>query len=444
MISAIKRTFKGGVHPPDCKSSTAHKPIEVMPLSSRVVIPLQQHIGRISEPVVQVGDTVLRGQPISKAGGLVSSPAHASISGTVTLMESFPHPVGQSVPAVVIESDGLDKGYQSYKYDDNYMDLSVEEMKARITDAGITGMGGATFPTHVKLMPPPDSPIDTVILNGAECEPYLTSDHRLMLENTEDIINGLRILMKILNVKSGFVAIEDNKPDAIEKFSALLKDDPYITVFSLEMKYPQGAEKQLIYAATKRSVPAGKLPMAVGCVVQNVSTAKVVYDAVAAQRPLIKRVVTVAGAVKDPKNLLVRIGTPIKEVIDYCGGFSEEPGKVIMGGPMMGIAQFTLDVPIIKGSSGIVVLGRQDVKEIEMQACISCARCADVCPMNLMPLFLAGYIENARWDLAREAGIMNCMECGSCAFVCSGGRSMMHLIRYGKFMVQEMEKAEKK
>jgi len=444
MISTIKKTFKGGIHPPDHKSLTSSKAIEVMPAPSRVVIPLQQHIGRISESVVQVGDNVLCGQPISKAAGPVSSPAHASISGTVTAIESFPHPLGQAVPAVTIESDGQDEGYQTYNYDDKYLDLSPEEMKTRITDAGIAGMGGATFPTHVKLMPPADNPIDTVILNGAECEPYLTSDHRLMLENTEDIIKGLRIIMKILNVKNGFVAIEDNKPDAIAKFSDILKDDPDITVFSLQVKYPQGAEKQLIYAATRRRVPAGKLPMAVGCVVQNVGTAKAVYDAVAAQKPLIERVVTVTGAIKNPKNLLIRIGTSFREVIDYCGGFSEDPGKVIMGGPMMGIAQFTLDVPIVKGSSGIVVLGRQEVQEVKLQGCISCARCADVCPMNLMPLFLASYIENARWDLAKGAGIMNCMECGSCAFVCSGGRDMMHLIRYGKFMVQELEKAEKK
>lgn len=444
MISAIKRTFKGGIHPPDHKASTSSKSIETMPVPSRVVIPLQQHIGRISESVVQVGDRVLHGQPVSKAAGPVSSPAHASISGTVTAIESFPHPLGQAVPAVVIESDGQDEGYQIYNYDDKYLDLSPEEMKTRITDAGITGMGGATFPTHVKLMPPADNPIDTVILNGAECEPYLTSDHRLMLENTEDIIKGLRIIMKILNVKKGFVAIEDNKPDAVARFSDILKDDPDITVFSLKVKYPQGAEKQLIYAATRRRVPAGKLPMAVGCVVQNVGTAKAVYDAVAAQKPLIERVVTVTGAVQNPKNLLVRIGTSFREVIDYCGGFLGEPGKVIMGGPMMGIAQFTLDVPVVKGSSGIVVLGRQEVVEVKHQECISCALCVDVCPMNLMPVLLVRYVENGRWDLAKETGIMNCMECGSCAFVCATDQNRMQSMRYGKFMIQELEKAEKK
>jgi electron transport complex protein RnfC len=374
----------------------------------------------------------------------VSSPAHASISGTVATIESFPHPLGQAIPAITIDSDGQDEGYQIYNYDDKYLDLSLEEMKERIANAGIAGMGGATFPTHVKLMPPADSPIDTVILNGAECEPYLTSDHRLMLENTEDIIKGLRIIMKVLNVKKGFVAIEENKPDAIAKFSGFLKNDPDITVSSLKVKYPQGAEKQLIYAATRRRVPAGKLPMTVGCVVQNVGTAKAIYDAVAAQKPLIERVVTVTGAVKNPKNLLVRIGTSFREVIDYCGGFSEEPGKVIMGGPMMGIAQFTLDVPVVKGTSGIVVLGRQEVKEVISQPCINCAQCVDVCPMNLMPVLLVRYVENARWDLAKEAGIMNCMECGSCAFVCASDQNRMQTIRSGKFMIQELEKAWKK
>jgi len=444
MISAITKTFKGGIHPPDHKALTSSKAIEIMPLPARVVIPLQQHIGRISEAIVQVGDRVLRGQPVSKPAGPVSVSSHASLSGTVKAIESFPHPLGQVVPAVVIESDGLDEPYIDYAYDPKYMSLSAEEMKNRIADAGITGMGGATFPTHVKLMPPKDKPIDTVILNGAECEPYLTSDHRLMLESPEDILNGLRIIMKVLGVKKGYVAIENNKPDAIAKMSELLKNDPEITVISLKVKYPQGAEKQLIYAATKRRVPAGKLPMEVGCVVQNVGTAKAIYEAVACQKPLIDRVVTVTGAVRNPRNLLVRIGTSLRELIDYCGGFSEEPGKVIMGGPMMGIAQFTLDVPIIKGSSGIVVLSRNEVKDIKPQECICCARCVDVCPMNLMPTMIVSYVENGRWDLAKEAGIMNCMECGSCAFVCAAGRNVMHLMRFGKFMIQELEKAEKK
>jgi electron transport complex protein RnfC len=444
MISAITKTFKGGIHPPDHKALTSSQAIETLPLPARVVIPLQQHIGRISEAIVQVGDRVLRGQPVSKPSGPVSVSSHASISGIVKAIESFPHPLGQVVPAVVIETDGLDEPYINYEYDSKYMSLSAEEMKNRIADAGITGMGGATFPTHVKLLPPKDKPIDTVILNGAECEPYLTSDHRLMLESPEDILKGLRIIMKVLGVKRGFIAIENNKPDAIATFTKLLTNDPEISVSALKVKYPQGAEKQLIYAATKRRVPAGKLPMEVGCVVQNVGTAKAIYDAVAYQKPLIERVVTVTGAVQIPKNLLVRIGTPVKELIDYCGGFSETPGKVIMGGPMMGIAQFTLDVPIIKGSSGVVVLSRDEVKETLPQECISCARCVDVCPMNLMPTLIVSYVENGRWDLAKEAGIMNCMECGSCAFVCAAGRNVMHLMRFGKFMIQELEKAEKK
>jgi len=444
MISAITKTFKGGIHPPDHKALTSAKAIEVMPLPARVVIPLQQHIGRISEAIVQAGDRVLRGQPVSKPAGPVSVSSHASLSGTVKAIESFPHPLGQAVPAVVIESDGLDEPYIHYDCDPKYLSLPAEEMKNRIADAGITGMGGATFPTHVKLLPPKDKPIDTVILNGAECEPYLTSDHRLMLESPEDILKGLRIIMKVLGVKKGFIAIENNKPDAIAIFSKLLTGDPEISVCALKVKYPQGAEKQLIYAATKRRVPAGKLPMEVGCVVQNVGTAKAIYDAVACRKPLIERVVTVTGAVRNPKNLLVRIGTSFRELIEYCGGFSEEPGKVIMGGPMMGIAQFTLDVPVIKGSSGIVVLSREEIREVKPQECISCGRCVDVCPMNLMPTLIVSYVENGRWDLAKEAGIMNCMECGSCAFVCAAGRNVMHLMRFGKFMIQEMEKAEKK
>jgi electron transport complex protein RnfC len=444
MIRAIAKTFKGGIHPPGHKTPTSSKAIETLPLPARVVSPLQQHIGRISEAIVEIGERVLRGQPLSKPMGPVSVSSHASLSGTVKAIESFPHPLGQVVPAVVIESDGLDEPYLDYACDEKYLSFSPEEMKNRIADAGITGMGGATFPTHVKLMPPEDKPIDTVILNGAECEPYLTSDHRLMLESPQDILKGLRVIMKVLGVKKGYIAIENNKPDAIAVFSNLLKNDPEVQVCTLKVKYPQGAEKQLIYAATKRRVPAGKLPMEVGCVVQNVGTAKAIYEAVACHKPLIERVVTVTGAVRNPKNLLVRIGTPLRELIEYCGGFSEDPGKVIMGGPMMGIAQFTLDVPIIKGSSGVVVLSRDEIRDVEPQECISCAQCVDVCPMNLMPTLIVSYVENGRWDLAKEAGIMNCMECGSCAFVCPAGRNVMHLMRFGKFMIQELEKAEKK
>jgi len=440
MIHLLQRSFKGGVHPTEHKILTSSKPIQKLPPPDRVVIPLQQHIGKPSEALVQKGDHVIMGQQISKASGFVSVPTHSSISGTVKDIESFPHPLGQKILSVIIENDGEDRISEQIKFQSDYMSLSQEEMKHRIAEAGIAGMGGATFPTHVKLSPPKDKPIDTVILNGAECEPYLTADHRLMLEHSEEILEGFRIILRILGVTRGIIAIEKNKPDAISIFEKLVKNDNHLEILPLNVKYPQGAEKQLIFAATRRRVPAGKLPMEVSCIVQNVGTAKSIYDAVAYQKPLIERVVTVTGTVKNPMNICVRIGTPLRDLIEFCGGFSEEPAKVIMGGPMMGIAQYTLDVPVIKGTSGVVVLTHEQVKKPQTQPCINCGRCVEVCPMNLMPTLLVTYVENNLWNKAESAGIMNCIECGSCAYVCPAERDLMHNTRYGKFRIMEQEK----
>ena len=443
MIELIRKSFKGGVHPPEYKEFTSSKKIEAFPLPKKVIIPLQQHIGKPSEAIVKAGDKVEVGQPLSTSSGYVSLPSHASISGTVSAVEPYPHPLGGMILSVIIEGDGEDKSQERFTLQPDYNSLSVEELKKRIADAGIAGMGGATFPTHVKLSPPADKPIDTVILNGAECEPYLTADHRLMLEYPKEILEGLRIIMRILGVKQGIIGIEDNKPDAIAQFQQLVQSDSSIKVLSLHVKYPQGAEKQLIYTATHRSVPAGKLPMEVGCIVQNVGTAKAIYDAAAYKKPLIERVVTVTGAVQNPLNLMVRIGTPIKSLIEYCGGFAGTPAKVIVGGPMMGIAQFSLDVPVIKGTSGIVVLPEDGWQPVETQPCINCGKCIEVCPMNLMPRQLDIYVKNKLWDKAQEIGIMNCIECGSCAYVCPGGRPLVHSIRYGKYTVLQQEKASK-
>ena len=311
-----------------------------------------------------------------------------------------------------------------------------------ILDAGIVGLGGATFPTHVKLSPPEDKRIDTLILNGVECEPYLTADHRLMLEQPENILAGMRIIMHIMNIKRGIIGIEKNKPDAITIMQDLVKTEAEIEVYPLNVKYPQGAEKQLIFAVTKRRVPAGKLPMEVRCLVQNVGTAKAVYEAVALKKPLIERIVTVAGCIKEPKNVRVPIGTQIKDVIEFCGGFSETPAKIIVGGPMMGVTQYSLDVPVTKGVSGILALSPSSAKKVEELQCINCGMCLEVCPMDIMPNLYAMYVRNNQWEKAKEVNVLDCMECGACSYVCPTGQKLVQYSRYAKFRIMELEKAK--
>ncbi|MBN2010668.1 electron transport complex subunit RsxC [candidate division KSB1 bacterium] len=437
------KSFKGGVHPPENKAFSDNKVIEKLPLPERVVIPLAQHIGAPAEPIVSVGDEVKTGQKIGQSKGFVSVPCHASISGIVKKIEPRPHPVGGDVLAIEIEGDGNDIMSQDFDFNPDYMVQSVDEMKENILEAGIAGMGGATFPTHVKLSPPPDKTIDTLILNGAECEPFLTSDARLMIEFPKEIIEGLRILMKILNCKRGYIAIEKNKPNAISLFHKLINDSKQsdINVVGLKVKYPQGAEKQLIKAIVNRNVPAGGLPMDVGCLVQNVGTAKAVYDAISKKLPLIERVVTVTGkGIKEPKNVLARIGTPFQQVIDFCGGLTDDAAKIINGGPMMGIAQFDLEVPVIKGTSGIVILNTKQAILPQPQPCISCARCVDSCPMGLMPNYLATLVENQKFEQAKEFNIKDCIECGSCSYVCPSKIRHVHLFKFGKMHVAKMMK----
>lgn len=440
----MARGFLGGVHPPEFKELADHKAIVTLPLPSFVVIPLQQHIGVPSEALVKEGDMVKTGDRIGEPKGFVSVPAHASLSGKVKSIISFPHPLGQEVKSVIIESDGQDVVTNSIANDPNYLNLSIDEMKKRIADAGLAGMGGAAFPTHVKLSPPPEKKIDTVLLNGAECEPYLTADHRLMLELPEDILAGFQLEMKILGVKRGIIGIEDNKLDAIDIMRRLSVKFPGIEVLSLRVKYPQGAEKQLIYAATGRAVPPGKLPMEVGCLVSNVGTAKAIYDAVAFHRPLIERIVTVTGAVANPQNLRVRIGTPIRTLIDFCGGFTGSIGKVVVGGPMMGVAQYTLDVPVVKGTSGIVAINKEQVVEEKPQPCIKCGSCVRSCPMHLMPFMIDAFVGNEKWDLAKDINITDCIECGCCSYACPAKRRLVQSMRYGKYRVLALAKKSAK
>ncbi|MDZ7384519.1 MAG: electron transport complex subunit RsxC [candidate division KSB1 bacterium] len=436
------RTFSGGVHPPQNKL-TARLPIEDIVPPPMVVIPLQQHLGAPAEPVCQVGDMVKIGDKIGEAKGFVSVPCHASVSGTVKAVEPRLHPLGGKVLSVVIENDGKGEVSPSLVPDDGYLERSPDELRSRIREAGLAGMGGAAFPTHVKLSPPANKPIDTLIINGAECEPYLTSDHRLMLEHPREILAGVQVIVKILGCKRCFIAIEDNKPDAIETMRRAVAEGGYpYQVLPFRAKYPQGAEKQLIKAATGREVPRGGLPMDVGCLVHNVGTAKAIYEAVALRKPLVERVVTVTGAgVRSPKNLRVPLGTPFAHLFAQCGGLSEDAGKIIMGGPMMGIAQFSDEVPVIKGTSGVVVLSKAESKVPAPHPCIGCARCVDACPMKLVPTHIQTLVRHERFGMAKTYGLLDCIECGCCGFVCPAGIPFVHLMKYGKMKVYQLERA---
>ncbi len=441
MLTLRNRTFSGGVHPPQQKL-TAHVPIEDVPPPPLVVIPLQQHLGAPAEPLCKAGDSVRIGDKIGEAKGFVSVPCHASVSGTVKAVEPRLHPLGGKVLAVVIENDGKAEIAPSVTPDPDYMARPVEELRARIREAGIAGMGGAAFPTHVKLSPPANKPIDTLIINGAECEPYLTADHRLMLEHPDEILAGVQVIQRILGCRRVVIAIEDNKPDAIIRMRKAVAEGglPY-EVLRFRAKYPQGAEKQLIKAATGREVPRGGLPMDVGCLVHNVGTAKAIYEAVALRKPLVERVVTVTGrGVRNPKNLRVPIGTLFSHLFAHCGGLSEDAGKIIMGGPMMGIAQFSEEVPVIKGTSGVVVLARAESRLAEAEVCIGCARCVDACPMKLVPTHIQTLVRHGRFAEAKAYGLLDCIECGCCGFVCPARIPFVHLMKYGKMKVFQQER----
>lgn len=433
-----KRTFHGGVHPYEGKKFTENKKIEPLSPPSKVYIPLQQHIGAPTTPVVEKGQEVKAGEKIGEVNSFVSTPIHASISGKVTAIEDIDHPVSGRGQAIVIENGESEIWVDSIKLEENYLNLSPKEMRDRIKEAGLAGMGGATFPTHVKLSPPPDKKIEVVILNGIECEPYLTADHRLMLEYPQDIINGLRIMMKILDVKRGIIGIESNKQNAVEVMLEHIKNEKGMEVIVFPVKYPQGAEKQLIKAALNREVPSGGLPMDVGVIVQNVGTAKAVYEAVAFNRPLTHRVVTVTGpGVKEPKNVLVPIGTKFQDVVDFCGGITENVTKIIMGGPMMGLTQPHLNVPVVKGTSGILLFEEKNSHLPEEEPCIGCGRCVEVCPTNLLPTILQNLVNHEKFEEIEKLHIMDCIECGSCSFICPANRYLLHSIRFGKREILE-------
>ena len=436
-------TFKQGIHPEYNKELTKDKPLKNAKRPEVVIIPLKQHIGAPLKVLIKKGDQVDMGQKIADGDRFVFAPIHASVSGTVKEIRKVTDPGGNIVDAVVIESAEEDKLNSGLEKHDNLEQLDADQIRKIIREAGIVGMGGAMFPTHVKVSIPDDKSVDYVILNGAECEPYLTVDHRVMVERSKSIVFGLKALMKAAGAPGGFIGIEENKPEAIESMQDAVKDNKNIEVKVLETKYPQGGEKMLIEAILGREVPAGGLPLDVGVVVNNTSTAAATADAIRDGKPLYERSISITGrGINSPQNLIYRIGTNIGDLVEEAGGLKENAIKVITGGPMMGKAQKSLNIPGVKGTSGILVLVDAEVEDYEPSPCINCARCVDACPMFLMPTQLANYAKNEMVEELEEWQILSCVECGSCSFVCPSKIPLVHHLRLGKAQVMAKKREE--
>lgn len=424
---------------------SAGSTIREMAVPAEVKIPVSQHIGAPAQAVVAVGDTVKVGQLIAQATGFVSANIHSSVSGKVKKIEEFVDANGYKKMGIIIATEG-DEWLESIDRTDairREVTMEPAEIIKRIQEMGIVGMGGATFPAHVKLSVPPGKKCEALIINAVECEPYLTSDHRLMLEHGEEVLIGVKILMRALGVAKAFVGIENNKPDAIDNLKRLATSFEGIEIVPLKLRYPQGGEKQLIDAITGRQVPSGKLPIDVGAVVQNVGTVFAIYEAVQKNKPLIERIVCVTGKpLREPSNFMVRIGTPVTALIDAAGGMPEDCGKVIGGGPMMGRPFTRLDVPVVKGTSGITLMSVEDSKRREASNCIRCAKCVNVCPMGLEPYLMSTLAKLGRYDDLREAHVMDCIECGCCIFTCPSNRPILDYVRAGKAKVGAQLRAE--
>ena len=442
------KTFRiGGVHPEENKLT--HEVATVAaPLPKQAIFPLSQHIGAPAKPVVAKGDKVKVGTMIAEAGGFVSAPIYSSVSGTVFKIDESMDATGYRKPVIIINVEGdeweesIDRSEKLERLSD-HPELTPEEIVERIKVAGVTGMGGAGFPTFIKLCPPPTAKAECVILNGVECEPYITADYRLMMEHAEEILVGLDLLMKAAKVERGYIGIEDNKPAAIELFEQLTANDSRIEIVALEKKYPQGGEKQLVDAVIRRQVPAPPaIPVNVGAIVQNVGTAYAVYQAVMKRKPLFERYTTVTGKqIKQPGNFLVRMGTPFSQMLDLCGGLPEGDNKVLAGGPMMGKAVSSLDTPVCKGTNSITVLTDDDARRKEPQPCIRCAKCVSACPMGLEPYLLATLSVAQNWERAEKEDIVSCISCGSCQFTCPAHRPLLDNILQGKGAVMGIIRA---
>ncbi|MFA5156827.1 MAG: electron transport complex subunit RsxC [Candidatus Omnitrophota bacterium] len=417
------------------KNLTEHKAIETAAAPQRAYVPLSQHVGKACNPEVKAGDDVLIGQRIASVEAKVYAPIHSPVSGKVVSIEDWPHPVLGRCKAIIIENDSSNRKVEMpARAPEDSHQLTAEEIRKIVFASGIVGQGGAAFPSHIKLDPP--KPVDSLIINGAECEPYLTGDYRLMLERTENILRGIELIARCLGVKDVYIAIEDDKPQAVEKFK--IKNAKF-KIKVLRPEYPQGGEKQLIKSVLGREVPAGKLPLDAGACVHNVGTALAVYEAVYLGKPLYERVVTVTGScLSSPKNLLARVGTPIKDLIDSCGPLKKEPAKIITGGPMMGIAQFSDNVPLIKSTTGILLLAEEEVKEVEELFCIRCGACVRECPAKLLPTSINLAAQKQLWQEAKLYGASDCIECGVCSYVCPSNINLVQSIRRAKWEVARL------
>lgn len=436
------RSFKGGVHPAEQKTITENLAFEIMPAPKQIIVPISQHLGKPAKPLVKKGSDVKTGEVIAEQDGFISSPIHSPVCGKVLKVSTDSNVSGFPKDAIIIQTSESNESVLMPPL--NLNSVTPGEIRARIKEAGIVGQGGAAFPTYVKLTPPEGKQIDVVILNGCECEPYLTRDYRFMIEKTEDVVAGLYLIMKALGVKKGAIGIEDNKPEAIEKMKNAAKKFEGITVETLKTKYPQGAEKMLIKAVTGKEVAPGKLPFDAGAAIQNIGTAVSIYDAVVKGEPQLTAALTVSGnGIKQPKNLIVKVGTTIGDILDYCGGITDKAVKVVVGGPMMGVAQYDFSAPVMKATSGVLVLTAEEVNAHEETPCLRCGMCVGVCPLNLTPTRLARLTQLEKFEEAEQLNITVCMECGTCTYTCPANIPLVQWIRLGKQRVLALQREKK-
>lgn len=433
------KSFVGGVHPLEYKELSQEKEFEYLPLPKEIFIPLGQHIGKPAKPLVKKKEEVKAGSVVAEADGFISAPIHTSLSGKVKKVESGPNLAGYPKEGITITVAEEQEKVNLAKLDP--ANIEPEQIRERVKEAGIVGQGGAAFPTYVKLTPPQGKKIDYIILNGCECEPYLTRDYRFMVEMPEKVVSGLKLIMKAIGVDKGIIGIENNKPEAIKVLKEAVKHEQGISVEVLETKYPQGAEKMLIKAVTNREVPPGKLPLDVGCLIQNIGTSVAIHDSVVNGEPELYAALTVTGkGIKEPKNLFVPVGTPIKDVIEYCGGINDDAVKIVAGGPMMGMAQHDLSSPVMKATSGLLVLTQEEVNATQETSCLRCGKCVEACPLGLLPTKISRLSQLEMFEEAEDYDIMVCMECGTCTYTCPANIPLVQWIRLGKQSVMKMNR----